>query len=212
MPGVFISFEGGDGSGKSTQIRLLENWLRSTAAWPGEVTTTREPGGTEGAERIRALLVKGGIDWDPLAEALLMTAARRENIARIIAPALGRGEAVLTDRFYDSTTVYQAVAGGADRELVDRLNAGFLDGAAPDITILLDIDAGTGLERSRRDGNDETRFEGKGAEFHAKVRQGFLDLAGAMPDRFLVVDASRSEDAVHKDIVAQLQPRLGRLR
>ena len=212
MPGVFISFEGGEGGGKTTQIGLLENWLNSTGEWPGGVTSTREPGGTPEAERIRDLLVKGDARWDGLTEALLVTAARRENIARIVAPALERGDAVLTDRFFDSTTVYQAVAGGADRGLVDTLNTGFLDGVAPDITILLDIDPAVGLERSGRDGNDETRFESKGMEFHAKVRQGFLDLAGEMGDRFIVVDADRSENEVHGEIVDKLKPRLGNHR
>ena len=212
MPGVFISFEGGEGSGKTTQIGLLENWLNATGEWPGKVTCTREPGGTPEAERIRDLLVKGDADWDGLTEALLMTAARRENTARIIAPALERGDAVLTDRFFDSTTVYQAIAGGADRELVDILNARFLDGVAPDITILLDIDPAVGLERSGRDGNDETRFESKGLEFHLKVRQGFLDLAKDMQDRFLVVGADRNESEVHEEIVDKLKPRLERYR
>ena len=212
MPGVFISFEGGEGSGKTTQIGLLENWLNATGEWPGKVTCTREPGGTPEAERIRDLLVKGDADWDGLTEALLMTAARRENTARIIAPALERGDAVLTDRFFDSTTVYQAIADGADRELVDILNARFLDGVAPDITVLLDIDPAVGLERSGRDGNDETRFESKGLEFHLKVRQGFLDLAKDMQDRFLVVGADRNESEVHEEIVDKLKPRLERYR
>ena len=212
MPGVFISFEGGEGSGKTTQIGLLENWLNSTGEWPGKVTSTREPGGTPEAERIRDMLVKGDAQWDSLAEALLMTAARRENTARIVTPALTRGDAVLTDRFFDSTTVYQAVAGGADRDLIDTLNTKFLDGIAPDITILLDIDPAVGLARSGRDGNDETRFESKGLEFHMKVRQGFLGLAKDMEDRFLVVGADRNESEVHEEIVAKLKPRLERYR
>ena len=210
MPGVFISFEGGDGSGKTTQIGLLENWLNSTGEWPGGVTRTREPGGTPEGARIRGILVEGDADLDRLTEALLMTAARRENILRIVAPALERGEAVLTDRFFDSTTAYQAIAGGADRGLVDTLNSRFLDGIAPDITILLDIDPAVGLERSHRDGNDETRFESKGADYQAKVRQGFLDLARDMPDRFVVVDAGRNENDIHKEITEKLKPLLGR--
>lgn len=210
MPGVFISFEGGEGSGKSTQIRLLENWI--AGEWPGKVTTTREPGGTDGAELIRSLLVKGDADWDSLTEALLMTAARRENVTRIIAPALGKGEAVLTDRFHDSTTVYQGIAGGVDRALIDELNTKFLDGVAPHITILLDIDPAVGLKRSQRQGNDETRFESKGGDFHEKVRQGFLDLAREAPDRFIVIDADRNEMAVHEDITEKLKPLLGKFR
>ena len=209
MPGVFISFEGGEGSGKTTQIKLLENWLNATNHWPGGVTSTREPGGTREGELIREIVVKGEADLDSLTEALLMTAARREHVNRVIAPALGKGDAVITDRFFDSTTVYQAVAGGADRELVARLNAEFLEGVAPDITILLDIDPAVGLQRSGRDGNDEQRFESKGAGYHGKVRQGFLDLAREMPDRFIVVDADRDEKSVHGEITEMLTPRLG---
>ena len=212
MPGVFISLEGGEGSGKSTQIGLLENWLKSTGAWRGGVVRTREPGGTCEAELVRSLLTKGDADWDSLAEALMMTAARRENIRKVIAPALGRGEAVLTDRFHDSTTVYQGIAGGADRKLVEALNSGFLDGVEPDITVLLDIDPAVGLERSQREGNDETRFESMGPDFHGKVRQGFLDLARDMPGRFLTVDGARNENEVHKAIVEQIEPRLGQYR
>ena len=211
MAGVFISFEGGEGSGKSTQIRLLANWL--AGEWPGKVTTTREPGGTHGAEKIRALLVKGDDNaWDSTTEALLMTSARRENITRIIEPALAEGEAVLTDRFYDSTTVYQGIVGGVDPALITMLNVHFLNGLAPDITILLDIDAEVGLGRSQRADNDETRFERRGLAFHQAVRQGFLDLAGAAPDRFIVIDASRNEMAIHEDIISQLKPRLDAFR
>ena len=211
MAGVFISFEGGEGSGKSTQITLLANWL--AGEWPGKVTTTREPGGTHGAEKIRALLVKGDDNaWDSTTEALLMTSARRENITRIIEPALAEGEAVLTDRFYDSTTVYQGIVGGVDPALITMLNGHFLNGLAPDITILLDIDAEVGLGRSQRADNDETRFERRGLAFHQAVRQGFLDLAGAAPDRFIVIDASRNEMAIHEDIISHLKPRLDAFR
>ena len=141
-----------------------------------------------------------------------MTSARRENITRIIEPALAEGEAVLTDRFYDSTTVYQGSGGGVDPALITMLNGHFLNGLAPDITILLDIDAEVGLGRSQRADNDETRFERRGLAFHQAVRQGFLDLAGAAPDRFIVIDASRNEMAIHEDIISQLKPRLDAFR
>lgn len=205
MTGFFISFEGGEGSGKTTQIKLLANWIQSV--WRGRVTQTREPGGTHGAELIRQLLVTGDQErWDSVTEALLMTASRRDNLMRIIKPALDKGEAVITDRFFDSTTVYQGRVGGAALELVQALNTLCLDHIRPDITILLDIDPELGLSRSIRTENDETRFEGKGLAFHQQVREGYLALATAEPDRFMVIDASRNEKAIHDDIIAQLEP------
>ena len=206
MAGVFISFEGGEGSGKSTQIALLANWL--SQEWPGGITTTREPGGTKEAERIRDLLVKNDNNWDSTTEALLMTAARRQNIAHVIKPALARGEAVLTDRFFDSTTVYQGCAGGVDEETIKLLNNRFLDGVYPDITILLDIEAEQGLERSVREDNSETRFEDLGLAYHKKVREGFLMLAKQEPERFIVIDANQNEMAIHEQIKAAITPLL----
>ena len=205
--GVFISFEGGEGSGKSTQIRLLHNWIQGV--WSGKVSSTREPGGTHGAEMIRKLLVTGDSNrWDSVTEALLMTASRRDNLVRIIQPALEAGEALLTDRFYDSTSVYQGIVGGASDDLITALNTLSLDHIRPDITILLDIDPKLGLERSTRPDNDETRFESKGMAFHEAVRAGYLQLAAAEPDRFIVIDASRNEKLIHDDIIAQLEPKL----
>lgn len=208
MAGVFIAFEGGEGGGKSTQIALLANWLGTV--WPHPITTTREPGGTHGAEAIRQLLVTGEQNWDSTTEALLMTAARRENVTRIIAPALSRGEAVLSDRFFASTLVYQGIAGGMDRRLIDLLNSNFLNGIAPDITIVLDIDPVIGLARAGRADNTETRFEAKGLAYHQAVRDGFLALAQANPDRFITIDASPDEHAVHTAITHALAPRLAR--
>ena len=205
--GVFISFEGGEGSGKSTQIRLLHNWIQGV--WSGKVSSTREPGGTHGAEMIRKLLVTGDSNrWDSVTEALLMTASRRDNLVRIIQPALEAGEALLTDRFYDSTSVYQGIVGGASDDLITALNTLSLDHIKPDITILLDIDPKLGLERSTRPDNEETRFESKGMAFHEAVRAGYLQLAAAEPDRFMVIDASRNEKLIHDDIIAQLEPKL----
>ena len=205
--GVFISFEGGEGSGKSTQIRLLHNWIQGV--WSGKVSSTREPGGTHGAEMIRKLLVTGDSNrWDSVTEALLMTASRRDNLVRIIQPALEAGEALLTDRFYDSTSVYQGIVGGASDDLITALNTLSLDHIKPDITILLDIDPKLGLERSTRPDNEETRFESKGMAFHEAVRAGYLQLAAAEPDRFMVIDASRNEKLIHDDIIAKLEPKL----
>lgn len=205
MSGFFISFEGGEGSGKTTQIKLLSNWIQSV--WRGKVTQTREPGGTHGAELIRQLLVTGDKErWDSVTEALLMTASRRDNFMRIIKPALAEGDAVITDRFYDSTSVYQGIVGGAEKELIDALNALCLEHIKPDITILLDIDPELGLSRSVRAENAETRFEDKGLAFHQNVRKAYLDLADANSDRFMVIDASRNEKTIHDDIIARLEP------
>ena len=205
MSGFFISFEGGEGSGKSTQIKLLANWIQSV--WRGKVTSTREPGGTHGAELIRQLLVTGDKErWDSVTEALLMTASRRDNLMRIIKPALDDGDVVMTDRFFDSTSVYQGLVGGVDDTIITALNTLCLDDIRPDITILLDIDPEIGLKRSIRSENDETRFEDKGLDFHQKVRQSYLDLANTEPDRFMIIDANRNEKAIHDDIIAQLEP------
>ena len=207
MSGIFISFEGGEGSGKTTQIKLLANWMMGQ--WAGRVTQTREPGGTNGAELIRNLLVTGDEKrWDSVTEALLMTASRRDNLMRIIKPALADGDAVITDRFYDSTSVYQGIVGGVSSELVTALNGLCLDGIKPDITILLDIDPELGLGRSARPDNDETRFESKGMGFHQDVRAGYLSIAEKEPERFLVIDAGRNEKMIHDDIIAKLAPRL----
>jgi len=207
MAGFFISFEGGEGSGKTTQIKLLANWIQSV--WRGKVTQTREPGGTHGAELIRQLLVTGDKErWDSVTEALLMTASRRDNLMRIIKPALDDGDVVITDRFFDSTSVYQGLVGGVAPEIITALNTLCLDHISPDITILLDIDPELGLKRSNRVENAETRFEDKGLEFHQRVRKAYLDLAQSNPDRFIVIDASRNEKAIHDDIIAQLEPLL----
>jgi len=205
MAGFFISFEGGEGSGKTTQIKLLANWIQSV--WRGKVTQTREPGGTHGAELIRQLLVTGDKErWDSVTEALLMTASRRDNLMRIIKPALDDGDVVITDRFFDSTSVYQGLVGGVAPEIITALNTLCLDHISPDITILLDIDPELGLKRSNRVENAETRFEDKGLEFHQRVRKAYLELAQSNPDRFIVIDASRNEKAIHDDIIAQLEP------
>ena len=205
MSGFFISFEGGEGSGKTTQIKLLANWIQSV--WRGKVTVTREPGGTNGAELIRKLLVTGDQErWDSVTEALLMTASRRDNLMRIIKPALDEGDVVITDRFFDSTSVYQGVVGGVEPAIIEALNTLCLDHSCPQVTILLDIDPEMGLKRSNRSENDETRFEDKGLVFHQKVRQAYLDLAKNDQDRVMVIDASRNEKAIYDDIIAQLEP------
>ena len=206
--GLFITLEGGDGCGKSSQILLLGNWLEQN--WHGKVSLTREPGGTIGAEEIRQLLVTGAENrWDALTEALLMTSARRDNVVRLIKPALDAGEAVLSDRFFDSTAVYQGFVGGVDAEIVAFLNARCLDGVVPDITILLDLDPKIGLARvAGRGDSDELRFEEKGVAFHEKLREAYLKLAAAEPARFIVIDANQDENAVHQAIITALKPRI----
>jgi len=206
--GVFISLEGGEGCGKSSQISLLRNWL--DLLWPRPVISTREPGGTIGAEEIRQLLVTGDRDrWDAVTEALLMTASRRDNVTRLIKPALERGEAIVSDRFYDSTTVYQGIVGGVVAELIATLNTRCLDDVVPDVTILLDLDPVIGLKRVvGRNSNNETRFESKGDVFHQKVREGYLKLAKDNPERFIVINADQNENRVHQDIISALEPRL----
>lgn len=205
--GIFISLEGGEGSGKSSQISLLRNWL--DLIWPQPVIATREPGGTIGAEEIRNLLVTGDRDrWDTVVEALLMTASRRDNVVRLIKPALERGEAIISDRFFDSTTVYQGIVGGVETDLIQILNARFLDNISPDITLLLDIDPAIGLARVQSRESDENRFESKGMVFHQQVRQGYLTLAEQNKQRFIVINADQDENQVHQDIIAALTPRI----
>ena len=188
--GRFVTFEGGEGAGKSTQLRHLAARLRESGL---EVLATREPGGTPGAEALRRLLLRGGAErWTPLAELYLFLGARADHVARRIRPALLEGRWVLCDRFHDSTRVYQGIAGGLGIELVDRLQEPVLEQARPELTILLDIPAATGLARSREAGNG-SRFEAKRLDYHERVRRGFLELAAREPDRFLVVDGRLPE-------------------
>lgn len=170
---------------------------------------TREPGGTEGAEAVRALLVEGEAGrWQPLAELLLVAAARADHLSRLIEPALARGAWVLCDRYADSTRVYQGFAGGLDPVLIDRLHEEIMKARVPDLTILLDLPEEEGLARRRADGNGG-RFEAKGRAYHEAVREGFLRLARAEPGRFALVDATRPADAVSAAIARLVAGRLG---
>ena len=208
MKGYFISFEGGEGSGKSTQIETLGKWLNTLVGGPSSLIT-REPGGTGSAEAIRDLLVKGAADkWRPATEALLMSASRHEHVEGVLRPALDAGTVVLSDRYNDSTRVYQGLVGGvpsADIESLNQIACGDLE---PDLTLLLDMDVETGLTRAGGRDSDESRFESKGLDFHEKVRKAFLSLAGQYPARFVVVDASRSPDAIAADIRHTVSKRL----
>jgi dTMP kinase len=196
-PGRLVTFEGGEGAGKSTQIERLAATLRAAGLDP---LVTREPGGTPEAEQIRRLLVEGPPDrWLPLSEALLLLAARYDHVVRRIAPALAEGRWVLCDRFMDSTRVYQGVAGGVGAELIDRLHAIVLGDLCPDLTVILDMPVATGLDR-RQEAAGRQRYERMSRAFHERVRAGFLALARAEPDRCVVVDATRPADVVADDV------------
>ncbi len=205
--GRFITFEGGEGAGKSTQVRLLAE--RLTPSVP-EVVVTREPGGSAGAEAVRALLVTGDVDrWSGVSETLLMYAARRDHIERVIAPALERGAWVLCDRFADSTRAYQGAGGGVDPALIAALERHVLEGVTPDLTLILDLPVDAGLARAGERPGTETRFEAKGRAFHERLRQGFLDIARTEPERCAVIHASGSREAVAAAIWSAVQDRLG---
>lgn len=206
--GRLITFEGGEGAGKSTQVGRLADRLRAANL---DVVVTREPGGTPGAESVRRLLVEGAADrWSAGTELMLINAARMDHVERLVAPAIHRGAWVLCDRFVDSTRVYQGLVGGVGVDLVDRLHGDFLGLPWPDLTILLDLDSGAGLER-RHQGGGGSRFEAKGDEFHEQVREGFLALAASEPNRIIVVDAEPSAAAVESEIANVVTGRLGHL-
>ena len=204
--GLFISLEGIDGSGKSTQAKWLAAWLRDQGRDP---VLTREPGGAPGAEAIRRLLVEGDPDrWSPETEILLFTAARRDHLERTIRPALAAGRDVITDRFADSTRVYQGATRGDLRGLVDDIHARVI-GIEPDLTLILDIDPEIALARglARRSGED--RFEDFGLGFQKKLHEGFRALAKEAPGRCILIDANRSAEAIAADITAAVAKRLG---
>lgn len=201
MAGRFISFEGIDGSGKSTQARRLYDALRAQG---GDPVLTREPGGSEGAEDIRSLLVSGETDrWSPETEILLFTAARRDHLERTIAPALAAGHDVITDRFADSTRVYQGATRGDLRGLVDALHLQVI-GTEPDLTLVIDMDAEIALQRGLARGSGEDRFEEFGLEFQMRLRAGFLALVEEYPERCVLIDGNRPEDAIALDVLKAL--------
>ena len=206
MQGRFITIEGGEGTGKSTQLARLAAWLEPRV---GEVVRTREPGGSPGAEAIRNLLVNGPPDkWSAQTETLLMFAARRDHIERVISPALSRGAWVVCDRFTDSTRAYQGVAGGADPALIRALEHHVVGAHGPDLTLVLDIPAETGLARAAARGEGEGRFEAKGQAFHIRLRQAFLDIAAAEPSRCVIISAEGAVDEVAARVAAAVSDRL----
>lgn len=196
-PGTFITFEGIDGSGKSTQTKRLAAFLESQGH---EVILTREPGGSVGAEEIRSLVLEGDPDrWSAETELLLFTAARRDHLERTIYPALEAGKIVICDRFADSTRMYQGLSRGDLREKVDKLHR-LMIGTEPDLTILIDMDPSVGLARAKGRQTAEERFEDFGQELQVKMRHGFLDLAQQFKSRFRLIDGNRDMDAVAADI------------
>lgn len=213
VAGRFISLEGGDGSGKSTQIAMLSARLREAGH---EVVETRDPGGTEGAEAIRNLVLTGDPErWDAMTSALLHFAARRDYVERLIRPALERGQWVISDRFADSTIVYQGVAGGAGADAIRDLWQTAIGGFKPDLTLIIDLPVAEGLERANgrmQQIEDETsredRYEKMGAGFHEIVRRAFLDIAAQEPERCALIDGTENPDDVHARIWAAVSDRL----
>lgn len=206
VSGRFITLEGGEGTGKSTQVARLANRLREAGH---EVLVTREPGGTPGAEAIRALLVQGEVDrWDALSETFLLNAARHDHVERVIRPALARGAWVVCDRYVDSTLVYQGVAKGLEPDLLVRLHEQATGPLWPDLTLVLDMPAEIGLARAASRRDDETRFEAHDTAFHERLRAGFLALAERYAGRCAVIDATVGVDAVAAAIWQVLAGRL----
>jgi len=202
--GRFITFEGIDGSGKSTQARRLADHLRSTGR---DVVLTREPGGSPGAEEIRRLLVEGAPGrWSPETEILLFTAARRDHLERTILPAIDAGKTVISDRFADSTRVYQGAVRSASRELVDTLHETMI-GREPDLTLVIDMDPEAALKRglARRSGED--RFEEFGVDFQHRLREGFRGLLADHPDRCVLIDGQGAEASVAAEIIRVVEER-----
>jgi dTMP kinase len=209
--GRFITFEGGEGAGKSTQLKRLAARLEAPIpqGWGREVVATREPGGSPGAEDIRALVLRGAAErWSPVTETLLMYAARRDHVERVIRPALARGAWVVCDRFADSTRAYQGAAGGTDAGLIAALETYILEGTRPDLTLVFDLPVAEGLERAHARAGAEMRFESKGQAFHERLREGFLAIAKAEPGRCTIVDATGSLDEVEARVWAAVDDRL----
>jgi dTMP kinase len=195
--GYFITFEGGEGTGKSTQLVLLQDWLRVLGR---EIVVTREPGGTELAEAVRALLLDPRLEPDGLSEIFLLEAARRDHVERVVRPALGEGKVVLCDRFTDSSLVYQGFVRGLGWDEVAGLNRLATGGLSPDLTLVFDMEPEEAIARARSRNSDtpagESRLDDEPAEFHRRVREGFRELAEREPDRVQVIDAAGSPEEV----------------
>lgn len=204
MPGLFVTFEGGEGSGKSTQVTRLAARLRREGVDP---VVTREPGGTPLAERIRALLLDAG-GPGPLAEAFLMEAARAELVAGVIRPALAAGRVVLCDRYDDSTLAYQGAGRGLDERMLRELNRAATGGLVPGLTLLFDLDPAAGLARRAGAAGDTNRLDREPADFHTRVRERFLALARSEPTRFVILDATLTPEVLEAKVWEAVAPRL----
>lgn len=209
MSGLFVTFEGGEGSGKSTQLERLAARLRAQGPEP---VMTREPGGTPFAERVRGLLLDSPDPPGPLAEALLMVAARADLVRRVLEPALRSGRVVLCDRYADSTLAYQGAGRGLDMALLSALNRAATGGLIPDLTLLFDIDPAIGMARRERASSPTNRLDREPLEFHQRVRGFYLELAAREADRFVVVDAAEPPDQVAARVWSALEERLSRAR
>ncbi|GES48699.1 thymidylate kinase [Rhizobium sp. NBRC 114257] len=208
--GLFVSFEGGEGAGKSTQIRRLAERLRERGH---EVLVTREPGGSPGAEAVRHVLLSGAAEmFGTRMEAILFAAARNDHVEDVIRPALSRGTIVLCDRFMDSSRVYQGVTGNLEPDYIEALQRVAVNGVIPHCTLILDIPAEVGLARARKRASAVTapdRFEKEEMQTHEKRREAFLDIASREPERCHVIDAQRSEDEIAAEIAEIVDKRLG---
>lgn len=213
--GLFITLEGGDGTGKSTQVKLLQKALAAASV---DVVTTREPGGTDQAERIRALLLqRDSGSFDPLTEALLMFAARREHLVNKILPAVEKGQWVISDRFADSTRAFQGYGMGLDPAVIDQLYALVAGEFQPDLTFIFDIDPSLGLKRSMKHmevtsnkaESTEDRYERMGLAFHQRLRQGFLEIAKKFPGRCIIIDATQDIHVIHRQMLKVVEARTG---
>lgn len=203
--GIFITLEGGEGTGKSTQTRRLVDRLRAEGR---SVVQTREPGGSAGAEAIRKLVVAGEAErWSPRTEILLMYAARSDHLERTIRPALAAGDWVVCDRFADSSRAYQGAGGGVPPAFIEQLDAGIVADDQPDLTLVFDLPVEVGLERAFGRGLFETRFESKGLAFHTRLREGFLQIVRDHPERCVLIDADGDEDSVEARVWAAVQAR-----
>ncbi len=209
-PGLFVTFEGGEGAGKSTQIRLLANALRERGL---TVLMTREPGGSKGAEAVRHVLLSGAAEpYGIRMEAILFAAARSDHVEQVIRPALAAGSVVLCDRFMDSSRVYQGITGNLEQPFIEALERVAINGVEPDCTVIFDLPAAIGLERARKraTGAEEQpdRFEKEELETHEKRREAFLDIAEREPLRCRVVDATRPQEAIAAEVLAIIEPLL----
>ena len=203
--GLFITLEGPEGAGKTTQLARLEARLRAAGQ---AVTVTREPGGTPLGTRVREVVLDPAVEIEPLGEFLLYSASRAQLVRDVLRPALERGETVLCDRYADSSLAYQGAGRGLSLPLLRQITAEVTGGLTPGLTVLLDLDPALGLQRAARRGQPD-RLEQADLTFHRRVRQGFLDLAHAEPHRFLVLDATRPEDELEAEIWAAVSKKLG---